>query len=162
MGSKPIPTSDKSIEKMENILISACLLGLATRYDGDSREYPAVELLREKYNLIPFCPEIYGGLPTPRTPSERCGARVITKLGEDVTEKYEKGAREAYRMAKLFRCRIAVFKERSPACATHEIYDGNFSGKRITGMGVASEYLSRRGITVVSEDEIMALLAKND
>ena len=69
-----------------NILISACLLGCACRYDGKSKTHPAVELLREKHTLIPVCPEIYGGLPTPRPPSEIVGDRVQNSAGADVTD----------------------------------------------------------------------------
>ena len=124
---------------MKNILISACLLGLATRYDGKSKEYHGIKALAKRYNLIPFCPEIYGGLPTPRVPAQRCGEFVLTKSGGDVTDYYNKGAREAYRVAKMLGCEVAVFKERSPSCGVHEIYDGSFSGAKSVGMGVATE-----------------------
>ena len=80
---------------MENLLISACLLGIPCRYDGRSVKAVDVEALREKYNLIPVCPEIYGGLPTPRTPSERQGEKTVMKDGRDVTENYLRGAKAA-------------------------------------------------------------------
>lgn len=146
---------------MENILISACLLGLPTRYDGKSVEYPALTRLSKKYNLIPVCPEIYGGLPTPRTPSERLGGRVVTRHGDDVTENYERGAIAACRLAELYGCRVAILKERSPACAPNEIYDGSFSGKKIAGLGVAAERLSKMGVRVISEEEIEIFLKEN-
>ena len=147
---------------MESILISACLLGLATRYDAKSVSYDGIERLSEKFKLIPFCPEIYGGLPTPRTPAERCGNGVITRLGKTVTENYEKGAIAALSTARLLGCRVAVLKERSPACGTHEIYDGSFSGKKISGMGVAAELLKNNGIRVISEAEIDDFLKENE
>lgn len=147
---------------MKNILVSACLLGLATRYDGAAKEHKGIRALSEKYNLIPFCPEIYGGLPTPRVPSERCGELVITKDGRDVTDCYKKGAHESYKTAKMLGCDIAVLKERSPACGTHEIYDGSFTGTKVEGVGVAAEYLSAHGIRVISEAEIEDFLKENE
>ena len=80
---------------MENILVSACLLGIGCRYDGKHKADPEVLKLKERYNLIPVCPEIFGGLPTPRVPSERIGDKVMMKDGRDVTENYQKGAEEA-------------------------------------------------------------------
>lgn len=87
---------------MENILVSACLLGVACRYDGKRKPNEAVIALKEKYNLIPVCPEIMGGLPTPRLPSEIRGETVIMENGEDVTDKYSRGAEETLRLARLF------------------------------------------------------------
>lgn len=93
-----------------NILVSACLLGVACRYDGKSKEVERIKKLLSKYNLIPICPEQLGGLPTPRVPSERCGDKVINSQMEDVTLQYKKGAEEALRLAKIFNCSIAILK----------------------------------------------------
>lgn len=142
---------------MENILISACLLGLPCRYDGRSVEYTEIEKLKKKYNLIPICPEIYGGLPTPRVPAERTGGRVINKDGTDVSENYKRGADAALKLARDLDCKIAVLKERSPSCGSHEIYDGGFQKKLIHGMGVTAELLASCGIKVLSENEISEL-----
>lgn len=138
-------------------MVSACLLGLACRYDGRSVEYGEILALREKYNLIPICPEIYGGLPTPRTPSERVGERVISHDGKDNTESYLTGARQALRLAELFNCKIAILKERSPSCGTHQIYDGSFEKRLVSGMGTTAELLVKNGIRVLSENEISEL-----
>ena len=142
---------------MENALVSACLLGIACRYDGRSVEYDGILALREKYNLIPICPEIYGGLPTPRIPSERVGERVISREGKDNTESYLAGAQAALRLAKLFNCKIAILKERSPSCGSREIYDGSFEKRLVSGMGITAELLTKNGIRVVSENEISEL-----
>ena len=72
--------------------MSACLLGACCRYDGASREHPLAKKLAERYPLIPVCPEQLGGLPTPRPPAERRGERVVTQSGDDVTERYRRGA----------------------------------------------------------------------
>ncbi|MBQ8321004.1 MAG: DUF523 domain-containing protein [Clostridia bacterium] len=138
----------------ENILVSACLLGLPCRYDGESRAYPETLALKEKYNLIPFCPEIYGGLPTPRTPSERVGDRVITRDGRDVTENYRRGAECAYHLCKLYGCKKAILKAKSPACGSGKIYDGSFTRTLTDGDGVTAEYLKKRGITVIDESAV--------
>ncbi len=138
---------------MENILISACLLGVKCRYDGESREYDLKDL-KERYNLIPFCPEIYGGLPTPRVPSEINGNRVLNREGADVTAQYTKGAEEAVRLAKMLGCKIALMKGKSPSCGKGVIYDGNFSRRLISGDGITVKALKEAGIEVFTEDEI--------
>ena len=143
---------------MKNILISACLLGIGCRYDGKHNANPDVLKLKEKYNLIPVCPEIYGGLPTPRVPSERIGEKVMMKDGHDVTENYLKGAREALELCRIYDIEIAVLKERSPSCGKGEIYDGTFSGTLTARDGVTAELLISEGIKVLGESEINILL----
>ena len=138
---------------MENILISACLLGCACRYDGKSHEYD-LKSIEKEYNLIPFCPEIYGGLTTPRSPSEIINGRVINKDGIDVTAQYEKGACEALRLCKMFGVRKVLLKEKSPSCGSGEIYDGTFSHTVIEGDGVTAKLLKENGIEVFCEREI--------
>ena len=139
---------------MENILVSACLLGVSCRYDGKSKANEAVLALREKYNLIPVCPEVFGGLPTPRVPSERIGDKVMMKDGRDVTENYSRGADEAVRLCELYGIKTAILKERSPSCGKGEIYDGTFSGTLTARDGVAAERLMAIGVRVLGESEI--------
>lgn len=141
-----------------NILISACLLGCACRYDGKSKPHPLVPKLRAKHTLIPVCPEIYGGLPTPRPPSEIVGTRVQNRFGEDVTDAYTRGALETLRLAKQLGCSVAVLKKNSPSCGKGHVYDGSFSGTLIQGDGITAALLTNNGITVYTEDEIGALL----
>ena len=102
---------------MEPILISACLLGAACRYDGGSKPVLSVEALMGRYQLVPVCPEQLGGLPTPREPSERQGDLVVMKSGADVTAQYQRGAEQALHLARVFGCKKAVLKERSPSSA---------------------------------------------
>lgn len=144
-----------------NILISACLLGLSCRYDGQSKSYPAVSaLLKEKdIHLIPFCPEQGGGLATPRDPAERQGDTVRTKEGRDVTEPYLRGAAMALQLAQSFGCMTAVLKEKSPSCGSGRIYDGTFTRTLTAGDGVTAELLKKHGITVVGESQIERFLA---
>jgi uncharacterized protein YbbK (DUF523 family) len=143
---------------MENLLISACLLGIPCRYDGRSVKAVDVSALREKYNLIPVCPEIYGGLPTPRTPSERQGDKTVMKDGRDVTENYLLGAKAAYDLCLELGCKKALLKEKSPSCGKGKIYDGSFTGTLTDGNGVTAEYLMARGIEVYGESEIDKLI----
>ena len=134
------------------ILVSACLLGLCCRYDGQSKQNERVLHLMEKHELIPVCPEQLGGLPTPRPPAEIRDGRVINTLGQDVTAQYEKGAAEALRLYDLLHCDCALLKARSPSCGAEQVYDGAFTGTLIPGQGIAARLLSQRQITVLSEE----------
>ncbi len=134
------------------ILVSACLLGLCCRYDGQSKRSDRVLALAEKHELIPVCPEQLGGLPTPRAPAEIRNGRVINNQGRDVTAQYEKGATETLRLYDLLHCDCALLKARSPSCGAEQVYDGAFSGTLIPGQGIAAKLLSEHHITVLSEE----------
>ena len=142
------------------LLVSSCLLGCACRYDGKSKPCEKVVALAKEHTLIPFCPEIYGGLPTPRVPSEIVGDAVITKDGRDVTFEYKKGAEEALALAKAFSCDAAVLKSKSPSCGKGKIYDGSFSGTLKDGNGITAKVFIDNQIPVFSEDEIDILIAQ--
>ena len=143
---------------MERILISACLVGDNVKYDGGNNKNPLIEKLLEKYELVPFCPEVEGGLPTPRHPSEQRGEQVVNDIDEDVTDEFNRGADLALNICLYLKIKKAILKERSPSCGVHSIYDGTFSHKVIPGMGVTAALLKRKGITIYSEDEIPELL----
>ena len=143
---------------MEKILISACLIGDKVRYDGKSNYNPKVQNLLEKYELVPFCPEVEGGLSIPRIPCERYNGKVINKDGKNVTKYFEKGADLALNIFQYLGIRIAILKENSPSCGTKKVYNGKFEGKLIPGEGVTAELLKRKGIKVISEEEIDSLL----
>ena len=143
---------------MERILISACLVGDNVKYDGGNNKNPLIEKLLEKYELVPFCPEVEGGLPIPRHPSEQRDEQVINDIDEDVTDQFEHGADLALNICLYLKITKAILKERSPSCGVHSIYDGTFSHKVIPGMGVTAALLKRKGIEVYSEDEIESLL----
>jgi uncharacterized protein YbbK (DUF523 family) len=130
------------------------LLGVKCRYDGKGKLNRKVVELAEKEVLIPVCPEQLGGLSTPRELSERRGNRVLTKSGKDVTENFQRGAKEVLRLAKLFDIREAIFKQNSPSCGCGKIYDGTFSGKIVKDDGVTTALLKRNGIKVVSEENL--------
>ena len=127
------------------VLVSACLLGVACRYDGASKGLPD-SVLRElmaRHVLVPACPEQLGGLPTPRAPSERLGTR---------------GAQQTLAIAQRFGCTAALLKQRSPSCGKGEIYDGTFTGTLTPGDGVTAALLSAHGIRVYGEDDVVELL----
>ena len=141
-----------------NILISACLLGVSCRYDGKSKSNDKIEALMKKYTLIPVCPEVMGGLPTPRSPVETQNGRAINKDGVDVTAEFEKGAEEVLRLAILYNCEYAILKEKSPSCGSQKIYDGTFTGTLIEGNGITTELLLKHDIKVIGESQIDTLL----
>ncbi|MEG0963267.1 MAG: DUF523 domain-containing protein [Lachnospiraceae bacterium] len=142
----------------ENILISACLLGVGCRYDGGNNYISLVEQLKERYHLIPICSEIYGGLTTPRIPAERVGDKVLNRAGEDVTPQFKRGANAILKLAEFYDCRCALLKENSPSCGYGSIYDGSFSGNRVPGNGMLAELLSEHGIWILGESRVKELL----
>lgn len=142
------------------LLVSACLLGVNCRYNGTGGQLEGLAELMELAELIPVCPEILGGLPTPRPPAERQGDRVITCEGGDVTEEYLRGAGESLRLAQMFGAKLALMKERSPSCGAGEIYDGSFTHTRIPGDGTASALLKAQGIEVYGETRIHELIER--
>ena len=134
-------------------IVSACLAGINCAYDGRHRRYQKVVELVQKGEAIPVCPEQLGGLPTPRTPSERKGPKVINKDGLDVTQNFQKGAREALKIAQMVNWDCAILKARSPACGYVKIYDGSFTNTLIQGNGIFAELLSKKGIKIYTEED---------
>jgi len=139
------------------ILISACLLGASCRYDGKSKTYPDIYRLSAEHTLIPFCPEIYGGLSTPRPKAEIQGNRVINQAGVDVTDAYQKGASEALRLVNLLHIDCALLKSKSPSCGIGQIYDGTFTGTLICDDGITAQILKPH-IPLFDETQIETLL----
>jgi uncharacterized protein YbbK (DUF523 family) len=151
------------------VLVSACLGGCPTRYDGTARYDPTIARLARRYVLVFACPESLGGLPIPHLPSEiepgRNGdhvvggvAQVLTKIGDDVTESYMRGSLQTLAVAKAVGARTAVLMDRSPACGPKNIHDGTFKGKVVPGRGVAATLLERNNIEVLTVEDITRLL----
>lgn len=134
----------------ENILVSACLIGIKCRYDGSSSLSEKVLEDQKNYNFIPVCPEQLGGLSTPRVPSEIINTKVITKMGNDVTDNFNKGVQEALKLLKIFNCKKAILKSKSPMCGCNLIYDGSFSGKLIRGDGMLTKELKNINVEIKS------------
>ena len=142
----------------EKLLISACLLGRNCKYNGGNNYTPLTEALKERYELVPVCPECLGGLPIPHEPSERVGDRVLSKSGADVTAAFQRGAEKTLALALQHGVKKAVLKERSPSCGCGSIYDGTFTGTVVPGNGVAAELLLSRGVVIYGESRIGELL----
>lgn len=142
----------------EPLLVSACLVGKPTKYNGKDNQICEWEQLKEKYRLILVCPEVAGGLEIPRLPSERTNDRVVNREGKNVTKEFQKGAETACFLIRKYRIKKALLKEGSPSCGVEECYDGTFSGKKIFRSGVTTERLKNLGIEVYSEKTIKKLL----
>ena len=151
------------IHRAAPLLISACLMGIACRYDGASRDNPAIrEFLALHHVLpVPVCPELLGGLPTPRPPCQFRGgdgedlwrgtATLVSEDGRDRASSFQRGARETLKIAQLCGCRAALLKERSPSCGVRAVH---CEGKLRTGAGVTTVLLREAGLHVFSEEEI--------
>ena len=140
---------------MEKILVSACLLGENVRYDGGAATIDDAVLRRwldEGRTLVSFCPEVAGGLGTPRPRAERRGATVLTENGRDVTEAFERGAALTVERARECHVRVAVLKDGSPSCGSQVVHDGTFSGPHERAM--SADALRSAGIRVFSDCEI--------
>lgn len=156
---------------MSKLLVSACLLGEKVRYDAKDclQTHARLKQYIEDKRVVTICPEMAGGLPTPRPPAEiepksyaaavlRFEAKVLTKNGEDVSHEFRKGAQKALALAQKHGIRCAILKARSPSCGSGQVYDGSHSKKLIDGMGVTAELLSQHDIKVFDETEIDAAL----
>ncbi|WP_026958125.1 DUF523 domain-containing protein [Aliagarivorans taiwanensis] len=144
---------------MHKILISRCLLGEAVRYDGQAKRLASeyLSLWQLQGRLVPVCPEVLGGLPTPRPPAERVANKVLTAEGEDVTAAFQCGAQLAAKLAQQQLCRFALLKANSPSCGNLQIYDGSFSGRLCPGKGVSVEALQACGLQVFNEFQLEEL-----
>ncbi|MEV4223872.1 MULTISPECIES: DUF523 domain-containing protein [unclassified Nonomuraea] len=152
---------------MESILVSACLMGRRVRYDGGAKTSSDERLAAwwREGRLVPFCPEVEGGLAIPRPAAEIEGgaggaavlagtARVLAADGSDVTAEFVAGARAALAAARDAGARLAVLKEGSPSCGALAIYDGTFAGRRVAGQGVTTALLEEHGIRVFTEEQV--------
>jgi uncharacterized protein YbbK (DUF523 family) len=136
------------------MIVSACLAGVACRYDGAAKPCEKVLRLVAEGIAIPVCPEQLGGLPTPRLPAEMIGDRVIRKDGVDVTEAFHRGAREALKLARLVGAKTAILKARSPSCGYGKIYDGTFTSTLVDGYGIFADLCKKDGMIVNTEEVI--------
>ena len=141
----------------KKVFVSSCLLGCACRYDGASKPSERVMRFVSECEYVHACPEVLGGLPTPRVPSEIVGDRVVMANGTDVTAQYQKGARSALDLALAHRCEFAILKARSPSCGKGLIYDGTYTKTLVCGNGVTAQLFIDNGIKVFDETELEGL-----
>lgn len=142
---------------MQKILISGCLLGAKVRYNGEGKliEHALVGQWMKEGRFVSICPEMAGGLPTPRLPAEMRGGRIWTKDGVDVTAQFQTGAEMALNLCQKHQIKIALLKARSPSCGNEAVYDGSFSGRTLEGQGVTAALLMAHGIRVFNEDQLL-------
>lgn len=142
------------------VAVSACLLGERCKYNGGSnRCAPLVDALAA-HEAVPVCPEVLGGLSTPRPPAEIVDGTVRTQAGESVDAAYRLGAERAIaKMEAAGGCDLAVLQPRSPSCGVHEVYNGTFSGTLVPGRGVFASLLLERGMRACEPDEALRLLS---
>lgn len=143
---------------MEKILVSACLLGINCKYNGKNNYIEEIEEIKNRYQIISFCPEESSGLSTPRTPSEIKNGKVFSKDGRDLSAYFIRGAEKALEICKKENIKLALLKEKSPSCGSSYIYDGSFSNKLIKSPGITSRLLMENSIKIYSENEIKELL----
>lgn len=135
------------------ILVSACLAGVKCRYDGESNKNQSIVDLVKSGRAIAVCPELLGGLDTPRDFCElNSSNRVITYKGEDITDFYTRGAYKTLEIAKIVNAEIAILQQRSPSCGCGKIYDGSFSRKLINGDGCTAKLLKENGVIVCNDE----------
>ena len=138
----------------EKILVSACLLGINCKYDGSNNlNEKVLDYIKDK-EVIPICPEILGGLSTPRPPSEIISDKVVNNEQKDVTKEYRKGAEESLKLAKLFKVKKALLKAKSPSCGCGKIYDGTFTKTLIDGDGITTQLFKENNIEVITEIDL--------
>ena len=138
----------------EKILVSACFIHEGYKYDGGANINKKIAKLEEKYDFIIICPEVFGGLSSPRYPSEIVGKKVVNSIGEDVTNAFICGANKALELAKKHGVKKAILKAKSPSCGKGMIYDGTFSHQVTSGNGVAAALLMENEIEVYTELEV--------
>ena len=140
--------------------VSACLVGQNTKYDGKNNynEY-VMQYLKDKEVVI-ICPEVFGGLPTPRIPSEQINDKVINKNNEDVTKQFTDGAQISLEKLLKENVTILILKAKSPSCGYKKVYDGTFSNTLIDGHGVFTKLALSRGFTIYTEKDIEDMYKK--
>lgn len=134
------------------IMVSACLLGDNVKYNGGNNKNDELILFLKDYEVIKVCPEVFGGLSTPRDPSEILNNKVITINGMDVTDKFMEGAKKTLEVARKNNVKIAILKKNSPSCGSNSIYDGTFSHNIVDGDGITTKLLKENGIIVFDEE----------
>ncbi len=138
------------------IAVSACLLGENCKYNGGNNHSEKIlAYLHERgAEAVPVCPEVLGGLPTPRVPSEIVNGVVTNREGVRVDAEFRRGAEAALRIVRESGAELVILQSRSPSCGAKQIYDGTFTGTLVPGRGIFTELLAEAGIPFVDAEEI--------
>jgi uncharacterized protein YbbK (DUF523 family) len=150
------------IQSMIKVVVSACLLGSPVRYDGRDKKSSHLVLQRwlDEGRIVSVCPEMLGGLGTPRPPAEIVAGdetrRVVTPEGKNVTDAFVSGARAVVEQTNTHRICVAILKEGSPSCGSTFVYDGTFTKTKVPGEGITTAALRSLGIVVFSEEQLDA------
>ncbi|WP_028863474.1 DUF523 domain-containing protein [Psychromonas aquimarina] len=139
------------------ILISACLLGERVRYDAkiNKIEDKLIDSWLQQGILLSVCPEVCGGLATPRPAAEiQSDGSIKTQAGQDVSNAFTTGAEKTLRLALENNIKVAILTEKSPSCGSSQIYNGNFDRTLISGQGVTTQLLRRHGIKVFNQFQL--------
>ena len=134
-------------------VVSACLAGCKCRYDGKDNLCLKVKQLVEEGRAVTVCPEVMGGMTTPRIPSERKDDKVINSIGEDNTAYFVKGVEKSIEIVKEHNIKKAILKAKSPSCGNKYIYDGTFSKTLVEGKGMLAEKLTELGLEIYDEGD---------
>lgn len=144
----------KGIWNMGKVAVSACLLGENCKYSGGNNRNETVLKYLAGKEMIPVCPEVAGGLPTPRTPVELVNGVAINKDGANVDKEFHLGVERMLRKLAGEEVDLVILQPRSPSCGVKQIYDGTFTGTLVEGQGMFAKTLIENGYKVVEPDEL--------
>ena len=136
------------------IAVSACLLGENCKYNGGNNYSEKVVEYIKGCEVVSVCPEVLGGLPTPRESAEIVKDTVSHKDGTSVDKEFRLGAKRALEIIKAQRADLVILQSRSPSCGVNTVYDGSFSGMLISGQGVFAELLRKNGVKVMDVEDL--------
>ena len=136
------------------ILVSACLLGENCKYNGGNNYSPAVAEFIKGKEVLPICPEMMAGMGCPRTPIEIVDGVLMDRNGNSVDDAMRKAIAEALELIREEDIQCAILQSRSPTCGVNQIYDGSFSGKRISGSGVFAQALKDAGYQTIDVEDL--------
>lgn len=137
------------------IMVSACLLGENCKYNGGNNKSESLLRLLSDHSVIPVCPEVLGGLPTPRVPAEIVEGVVTNREGASVDKTFRQGAEKALQIAKLELPDLIILQSRSPSCGAKQVYDGTFSGTLVPGQGVFAAMAQQAGFRVMDIEDVL-------
>ena len=135
------------------ILVSACLTGDNCKYNGGNNLNPALVEFLTAHEVVKVCPEVLGGLATPRAPAEIQKGQVVNTEGRNVTKEFEAGAQRAFEIVEKGKPDLIILQSRSPSCGVKQIYDGSFSGRKIEGQGLFTALCIKAGYKVLDIEE---------